>query len=188
MLPELRIFAGPNGSGKSTVTDLLFDKIGDYINADDIARTMGITVLEAAQLSDRWRAQCVAQMTSFTSEIVLSSDSKLQLMKHAKHAGFFIKGIFVFTQSVEINIGRVAVRAKAGLHDVPEDKIRSRYVKSLANLPKFITLCDICHVYDNTEIPTRIYKKHKGEERVFCNHLWTEERILTLTNQGLLLE
>ena len=41
------VFAGPNGSGKSTVTAMI-NKVGEYINADDIARTTGCDNLTAA--------------------------------------------------------------------------------------------------------------------------------------------
>ena len=186
MLPELRIFAGPNGSGKSTVTPF-FGVIGTYINADDLAKGNRISVLEAAQLSDRLRAQCLIHGESFTSETVLSSDRKLELMREARLHGFFIRGVFVFTQSSLINVTRVRTRVQAGGHDVPEDKIRQRYVKALANLPTFIELCDICHVVDNTEEPIRIYKKHKDKERLLVSDFWTESRIRALISDGVII-
>ena len=46
--PRILVFAGPNGSGKSTVTRNL-PLVGNYINADDIKRTFGLSDLEAAQ-------------------------------------------------------------------------------------------------------------------------------------------
>lgn len=186
MLPELRIFAGPNGSGKSTVTPF-FGVVGTYINADDIAKSSDISVLEAAQLSDRMRAQCLLHGESFTSETVLSSDRKLELMREAHSQGFFVRGIFVLTQSSLINVSRVRVRVQAGGHDVPEDKIRQRYIKALANLPEFIELCDICHVVDNTEEPVRIYKKRKDTERLLVSNFWTEDRIRILISEGIII-
>ena len=46
------VFAGPNGSGKSTVTAMI-NKVGEYINADDIARTTGCDNLTAAQTAEK---------------------------------------------------------------------------------------------------------------------------------------
>lgn len=40
-VPRLRVFAGPNGSGKSTInTHLSPDKIGVYVNADDLEKNV----------------------------------------------------------------------------------------------------------------------------------------------------
>jgi len=185
MLPECRIFAGPNGSGKSTVTKFI-GTVGDYINADDIARASGLDVLEAAKLSDNWRGQCILSRSSFTSETVLSTGSKLQLMDNARNAGFFIKGIFVFTRDVNVNISRVAVRVAAGGHDVPIEKIISRYSRSLLNLPRFVELCDVCHVIDNTDAPVRIYKKRKGYDLFYPGGFWIKESIVRLVREGVI--
>ena len=46
--PEVVVFAGPNGSGKSTFTELLKPPI-DYINADEIKKSLKCSDLEAAQ-------------------------------------------------------------------------------------------------------------------------------------------
>lgn len=60
------------------------------------------------------------------------------------------------------------------------DKIRSRYEKSLGNIGRLLEICDILHVYDNTEEPVRIIRKHKDDISIFSNDLWTEEKILAL--------
>lgn len=185
MLPECRIFAGPNGSGKSTVTKFI-GTVGDYINADDIARASGLDVLDAARLSDNWRRQCILSKKSFTSETVLSTGSKLQLMDDARNAGFFIKGIFVFTRDVNINISRVSVRVAAGGHNVPVEKIISRYFRSLLNLPGFVELCDVCHVIDNTDTPVRIYKKRKDNNLFYPGGFWMKESIVRLIREGVI--
>ena len=68
-----------------------------------------------------------------------------------------------------------------GGHDVPEDKIRSRYIKSLALLPSLIEVCDVLHVYDNTIEPVRIFKKRKTKYIAYKNELWSFENIEKLT-------
>lgn len=49
--PMILFLAGPNGSGKSTITQY-FDIVGEYTNADDIVKTMGISNEAAAQIAD----------------------------------------------------------------------------------------------------------------------------------------
>lgn len=47
--PILHVYAGPNGSGKSFYTQRYDDTPERYINADDIQKELGLTVLEAAR-------------------------------------------------------------------------------------------------------------------------------------------
>ena len=79
-----------------------------------------------------------------------------------------------------VNIARVTTRVASGGHNVDSEKIISRYQKSLSNIKRLMDLCDILHVYDNTEEPVRIIRKHKEDISIFPNELWSEERILDL--------
>ena len=95
--------------------------------------------------------------------------------------GYFIKCVYVLTVDPLINVARVKTRVDAGGHDVPREKIVSRYKKALANIPVLIELCDIMHVYDNSdEKVCRIIRKHKDELTIFPNDIWTEEKIIEL--------
>lgn len=178
--PEIIVFAGPNGSGKSTVTKLA-KIIEPYINADEIKRTNYCTDLEAAQLAEKMRENCIANRQSFTFETVLSTERNLNLLKKAKENGYFIRCIYVLTSNPDINVSRVESRAANGGHTVPEDKIRSRYIKALSLIPKLLEVCDIMHIYDNSTLPFRIFKKRKDEYFFWANDEWSEERIHSLT-------
>lgn len=112
-------------------------------------------------------------------ETVISSQYKLNILKKAK--GYFVKCVFVLTADPRINIERVNARVASGGHAVPEDKIRNRYIASLANIKSLIALCDILHVYDNSlDKPVRIIRKHKNDFSIFPNAIWTQKRILSL--------
>lgn len=60
------------------------------------------------------------------------------------------------------------------------DKIRSRYIRALANLPEFIALCNVCHVYDNSGELFRILKKRNDVYSLWENEFWTKEQIKVL--------
>lgn len=179
--PEIIVFAGPNGSGKSTVTRLA-KVIDPYINADDIKRSTHCTDLEAAKLAEHLRNQAIDHKESFTFETVLSTDRNLLLLKRAKEQGYFIRCIYVLTCNPQINIARVRSRVLSGGHDVPSEKIISRYHKALALLPDLISVCDICHIYDNSDEPTRIFKKRKDAFFFWENDLWSKKQIHDLTH------
>ena len=177
--PMILVIAGPNGSGKSTFTQY-FEKIGEYTNADDVVAATGMDNGEAARLVDQKRYDAIAARRDFTFETVLSSEYKLNILRKAKAEGYFIKCIFVLTVNPYINVARVKTRVAQGGHDVDKDKIVTRYKKSLANIKKLLEICDIMHVYDNTEEPCRIIRKHKDDVSIFANALWSEDQILDL--------
>ena len=159
--PEIVVFAGPNGSGKSTFTQLLKPPI-DYINADEIKKYLKCSDLEAAQLAEKQREEHMEQMREFCFETVLSTERNLKLLERAKRKGYFIRCYYILTADPIINVWRVKARVESGGHDVPEEKIITRYDRALALVKDLIKVCDICHVYDNSaDRPFRIFKKRK---------------------------
>ena len=83
------------------------------------------------------------------------------MLKKAKDKGYFLRCIYVLTSNPEINKIRVYIRESMGGHSVPEEKIKSRYYKALDLIPELVEICDIVHIYDNTTVPFRIFKKRK---------------------------
>lgn len=160
--PEIIVFAGPNGSGKSTITELLRPTMVDYINADEIKKALKCSDLEAAQLAEKQREEHLKNKEEFCFETVLSTDRNLKLLQRAKEQGYFIRCYYILTADPSINIFRVKSRVEEGGHDVPEEKIISRYEKALNLVKEVVAVCDICHIYDNSEEkPFRIFKKRK---------------------------
>lgn len=181
--PEIVVFAGPNGSGKSTITELLRPPYMPYINADEIQRVLGCDNLQAAKLAEERRETCLKEHQDFCFETVLSTDRNLKLLRRAKETGFFIRCYYVLTADPQINVARVMSRVFAGGHDVPVDKIISRYDKALGLVRELVPVCDVCHIYDNslTE-PYRIFKKRKNQFWYCAQpHLWLKADIVALT-------
>lgn len=174
--PTLCIVAGPNGSGKTTTTIQLLESEWSedslYINPDNIAQeTFGDwnspeAVLKAAHLATEKRYECLEQKKDFVFETVFSSDEKLEFVRKAKAAGFFIRLFFVCTKDPEINVLRITKRFLEGGHEVPISKIISRYYKSIANAAQAIELVDRAYIYDNSvedELPQLIYRTVDGK-------------------------
>ena len=68
----------------------------------------------------------------------------------------------------------------AGGHNVDSVKVVKRYYKSIDNIKELLSICDIMHVYDNTENPKRIIRKHKDELSIYPDEYWSEQDILEL--------
>jgi len=178
--PSILVFAGPNGSGKSTITKYV-EIIPPYINADDVKKSNQCSDLDAAVKAEELREKALSEKSNFTFETVLSTDRNLLLLKRAKEQGYFIKCVYVLTADPMINVMRVKSRFAAGGHDVPQDKILSRYTKALNLIPELVQICDIFHLYDNSIKPFRIFKKRKTEFFYEKNQFWSLEQIKKLT-------
>ena len=183
--PEIVVFAGPNGSGKSTLTEYLKPPM-DYINADEIKKNLKCSDLEAAQIAENQREKHIVEKQDFCFETVLSTDRNIKLLKKAKAKGYFIRCYYILTIDPGINVFRVKSRAMTGGHDVPEEKIISRYDKALDLVKELLPVCDICHVYDNSnDVPFRFFKKRKDELFFEESEEWSKDDIEGLMQVNL---
>jgi predicted ABC-type ATPase len=80
----------------------------------------------------------------------MSSEDKVQFLKKAQDTGYRTYLYFVTTQDPAINISRVKNRVKLGGHSVPEEKITSRYYRSMKLLSKAIKYTDRAYIFDNS--------------------------------------
>ena len=112
----------------------------------------GITVNSyyASVISDFLRHKLLDIGTSFTFETVMSSPDKVELLRKAQERGFRTYLYFVATDDPLINISRVQNRVRLGGHPVPEDKIVSRYARSLDLLLEAIRYSDRAYIFDNS--------------------------------------
>lgn len=174
--PIVLAFAGPNGSGKTTLTRKL-PVVGTYVNTDDIKKTYDLTDLEAAQQAELLRNMLLNNGADFSFETVLSTERNLVLLEKAKELGYEVQCIYVLTCDENINVARVRARYAAGGHDVPEEKIRARYRRALALLPRLERVCDKLLIYDNSDVPVLIYSKDNSKTDVLPNRFWSETDI-----------
>ncbi len=158
--PRLLIVAGPNGSGKTTITESglrhqWFDGC-EYINPDLIAQhELGnwndpAVVLQAARLATERREACLREGRSLAFETVFSGPDKIDYVRRAIAAGFFVRLFFVGTDGPQINAARVARRMLEGGHEVPIRKILDRWSRSIANCAAVTTEVDRLYLYDNS--------------------------------------
>ena len=160
MRPVLIVVAGPNGSGKTTLTVRLkqdhWSEGVEYLNPDDVARdrfgdwNSPEAVLLAAKWTQQRREDLLKAGSGIAFETVLSAADKLQFIERARAAGYFVRAFFVGTTDPTINAARVASRFMHGGHQVPIDKIVSRYGRSLVNLQVLCYLAQRAYIYDNS--------------------------------------
>ena len=156
----LIVVAGPNGSGKTTITSevLVSEWLEDavYINPDNVAQdkfgdwNSPDAVRQATLFCEKWREDCLDNGESLIFETVMSATDKLDFIRRAKQAGYFVRIFFIGTDNPTINASRIARRVMKGGHDVPIPKIISRYIKSIANCAEIASEVDRLYVCDNS--------------------------------------
>lgn len=104
----------------------------------------------ASATADFIRYQLLKQHRSFTFETVMSSPDKINFLAKARELGYKTYLYFVATEDPAINIRRVQQRVRNGGHDVPHDKITSRYYRSLDLLLPAIRLTNRAYLFDNS--------------------------------------
>ncbi len=83
----------------------------------------------------------------------MSHKSKIDFLAQAQESEFRTYLYYVATEDVEINISRVQNRVNQGGHHVAEEKIRERYVRSLALLLSAIKVSNRAYIFDNSGAP-----------------------------------
>ena len=161
MSATLYVFAGPNGSGKSTIIkDYIafygLEKI-EYICPDIYAQTIFAKTNNVKErynkvikFAEYKREHLLQKNESMLIETFLSRTDKIDFIAKAKEKGYKVVSIFVGTSDLAINISRVKKRVGEGGHDVPTNKIKSRFAKSMKNLPMLANVSDELYIYDNS--------------------------------------
>jgi predicted ABC-type ATPase len=104
----------------------------------------------AAAISDFLRYKMIQSDSSFSFESVFSHDSKIKEIEIAKKENFKIYFYFISTSDPLINSQRIKNRVETGGHDVPIEKIKDRYFRTMNNLFTAFKLSDRAYLFDNT--------------------------------------
>jgi predicted ABC-type ATPase len=153
--PIVIAIGGSNGAGKSTFYEsYLADSGLRFVNADALADALQITAYEAADAAAAIRSVLVAQRESFIFETVLSDPvgDKVNVLASYAAMGYTVVLIFIQIHSVDESFRRVAMRVSQGGHDVPDEKLRSRFGRTQANLERAIKRLPYVLVYDNDDL------------------------------------
>ncbi len=153
--PLIVAITGPNGAGKSTFYQAHLKPAGlRFVNADVIAGELDMAPYAAARVAGALRQELVKQRESFVFETVFSDPAgdKLAFLKDAVVQGYTVVLCFIGISGPEVSDERVAMRVSQGGHDVPPEKLISRYPRTLANLKSAIRDLPHVMVFDNEDL------------------------------------
>ena len=153
--PMIVAVAGPNGAGKTTFYHAHLQFAGlPYVNADALAREMGLDAYAAARLADSIRHKLVEHRESFVFETVFSDPvgDKVAFLRRATESGYTVVLCYIGIAGPDVSEDRVAMRVSQGGHDVPSEKLQSRYPRTLENLKIAIRDLPNVLVFDNGDL------------------------------------
>ena len=105
----------------------------------------------ASVAADFLRQKLLEKRISFSFETVMSSPDKVALLEKAQALGYRTYLYYIATDDPAINVARVRARVHLGGHDLPEDKIVSRYARSLDLLLAAAKHTNRAYLFDNSQ-------------------------------------
>ncbi len=159
-VPRIYVLAGANGAGKSSIGGAMFLEQGiEFFNPDEAAvriRAANPMISQETANSVAWREgkrlleRAIHERLDYAFETTLGGNTIPALLEWAASAGIEVRIWYVGLASAELHIARVHARVARGGHDIPEERIRERYVRSLLNLIRLMPDLTELLVYDNS--------------------------------------
>lgn len=157
---RIYVLAGTNGAGKSSIGGAIFrEKGADYFNPDEAARRIlsaNPSISQEEANSAAWNEgrrlleRAIDERRDFAFETTLGGQTIAALLQKAAASGIEVRVWYVGLQDIELHIARVRARVRKGGHDIPEKKIRERYIRSRWNLIQLLPRLTELRVYDNS--------------------------------------
>jgi predicted ABC-type ATPase len=155
-MKELIIVAGANGSGKTTLSkQVMLMRDYEFLNADEIAKDIDSQIdtkvqLQAGRIFFATMSQWFSEGKSFILESTLSGKYLTKVIENAKNQGYTITIVYVFLESPQECIERIAIRVRNGGHHIPDEDVIRRFYRSKDNFwNKYRVLVDDWVLYYN---------------------------------------
>ena len=158
MPPDIVVLAGVNGAGKSSVAGAALEATGGaYYNPDRATRSYVAAGLSPQEANARaWRRgveqldRAIRLPASYAFETTLGGRTVTRRLLEAARLGLRVRVWYVGLASPELHIERVKSRVERGGHDIPEERIRVRWIRSRENLVRLLPALHELALFDNS--------------------------------------
>ena len=188
-MSEIFVFGGCNGSGKSTLANRLLSSIEplpEFVNADLIAAELcpsdvdSVAITASRLMLNRLKLLAIQQV-DFAFETTLAARSFAKFLQDCQTKGYKVNLIYVWLNSPDLAIKRVAQRVAAGGHNIPPDVIRRRYHRGRKNFFELYSpLADRWIVYDNSIQRLKIAEKPLNQTPIIYQSIIWQQIISSL--------
>ncbi len=160
MTARITVLAGTNGGGKSSIAGAALRQAGgQYFNPDEETRFIQAAnpgMAEAAANGLAWQVgveqlrAAIDERHDYTFETTLGGATVTSLLLDAVAAGLEVCIWYCGLDGPERHLARVRARVARGGHDIPEDRIRERYIASQCNLVRLLPHLTRLLIFDNS--------------------------------------
>lgn len=177
----------------------------EYFNPDEAAariREANPQISQEQAQSAAWHEgkrlleRAITERLDYALETTLGGSTIPALLERAAALGMEVRIWYVGLDSPELHMARVRARVARGGHDVPEERIRERYARSLLNLLRLMPRLTEIRLYDNsreadpqagaTPEPTLILHLNRGKLAAVCDlrstPAWAKPAVLAALN------
>lgn len=170
-MASVLLIGGPNGAGKTTTAmDLLPRELHwrHFVNADNIAAGLSpldpdAAAIPAGKLMLRRIHELAERGEDFAFESTLAAKSFAPFLRNCQTRGYKVHLLYVWLESPELAIQRVAERVEKGGHFIPPEVVRRRYVAGLRNFfAIYSPFVDSWMVCDNTGDERELVARRDG--------------------------
>jgi predicted ABC-type ATPase len=91
--------------------------------------------------------------------------SKVDIIRRLQKHGYYVVLLFVGLASAELSILRVSTRRRKGGHDVPEDKLRSRFPRTQQAIGMAAGVADLTLMFDNSRDETHAFALARAQRK-----------------------
>jgi predicted ABC-type ATPase len=181
-MPNIIVIAGPNGAGKSTLAPALLRdtlNIPEFVNADTIAEGLSAFAPDDASF-DAGRVmlgrlhELAEEQKDFSFETTLATRFYARWLRQLRPE-YNVTLIFLWLQSADLAVQRVAERVRTGGHVIPEETIRRRYSRGIKNLFElYMPIADVWSVRDTSSEASKEIARYTDAdgETVFDEERW----------------
>ncbi|MDQ3748918.1 MAG: zeta toxin family protein [Acidobacteriota bacterium] len=139
---EIIVIAGGNGVGKTTFARAFLQEYDyEFLNADEIAKSLSAEnpagkKISAGKLFFQRLNEAITQNKSLLIESTLSGRYLQKFIERLQKQDYQIRIVFLFVESTEILIERIAERVKKDGHFVPDEDVKRRFMRGKQNFWK----------------------------------------------------
>jgi predicted ABC-type ATPase len=171
--PAIYVISGPNGAGKTTFANRFLPKYvqcTEFLNADMIAAGLSPFAPEsqntrASELMLERMDGLVERRATFSFETTLAARTYRQKIIGWRSLGYSVHLFFLWLPSADMAVARVANRVMQGGHGLPEETIRNRYARGIANFRDlYRPVVDQWSCFDGSQLPPCLVAQAEGFE------------------------
>ncbi len=183
-MPEIYVFGGCNGSGKTTLATKFLSTLNnkiEFINADIIAAELNpndvdSVAIQASRIMLQRLDTLAQQYLNFAFETTLAARTFAKFLRNCKSQGYQVNLIYVWLNSPELAVTRVARRVASGGHNIPQDIIIRRYERGRKNfLNLYMEIADRWIVYNNSQQRQKVAEKPLNQSVIiYQSEIWQQ--------------